>query len=86
MQTQLKGLHGSKQTIDQQRAALTDKLAALIPPDVADLVRIADAAVAKINAEAADLQSERREGLRNPTRQQMLIRPGGTNWTERFGS
>jgi hypothetical protein len=75
-----------EQTVDQQRAALADKLAALIPPDVADLVRIADGAVAKINAEAADLQNERREGLRNPTRQQMLIRPGGTSWTERFGS
>ena len=45
--------------IEQQRAALADKLAALtIPPDVAEMVRLADSAVAGIRSEAAELQAQ----------------------------
>ena len=48
-----------EQTIDHQRAALADKLAALkIPSDLVDLVRSADAGLGKINAEAAELQAK----------------------------
>jgi hypothetical protein len=47
-------------SLDQQRAALANKLAAAlqIPSDLVDLVRSADAGLGKLNAEAAELQAQ----------------------------
>src|SRR5262245_60312858 len=45
--------------LEQKRAALAGKLAALkLPPEVAETVRAADAAVSKFTAEAAALQGQ----------------------------
>lgn len=52
--------HPAEPQLQQKRAALVDKLAALQTPpaEVTDLVRRADAAVAKIHAQAAELQEQ----------------------------
>lgn len=52
--------HPADPQLQQKRAALADKLADLQTPpdDVVDLVRRADAAVAKINAQSTELQAQ----------------------------